>query len=316
MPAVLGPALRTALLRMSRREEAKDAVKRALGVLGNFIRTMKVRFQDIEVGLDASSETGVADSGDLESDLVDLLSSVAETAALHKTAVILFIDELQYIPEPQLAALIMALHRASSRQLPLTMIAAGLPQILGQTGRSKSYAERLFEFIPVDPLPVDPLDREDARKALCLPAEQKGVSFEESAILEVLEATGGYSYFIQEWGKHAWNESKNSPITREDARHVGQVAIAELATSFFRVRFDRLPPSEKKYMRAMAELGQGPHRSGDIAEVLEKPISAVAPIRARLIQKGMIYSPSHGGTAFTVPLFDGFMKRTIPMFVP
>lgn len=309
LPAMLGPALRAGLIRMSKGEAAKTAVKRALGALAGFARAVKIKYEDVEFGIDVDSERGLADSGDLEADLTDLIASVGEAAAERKTAVVLFIDELQYVPEEQLAALISALHRANQNQLPVTLVAAGLPQLLGQMGRAKSYAERLFEFIPIGPLDVDA-----ARNALCIPAAHEDVAFEEAAIEEILKCTEGYPYFLQEWGKHAWGEAAASPITRNDATRAASVALAELDASFFRVRFDRLPPAEKRYMRAMAELGPGPHRSGDIAEILNKKISAVAPIRSRLIEKGMVFSPSHGDTAFTVPLFDGFMKRIMPDF--
>jgi hypothetical protein len=307
LPAILGPALRAALIRMSRGEAAKSALRRALGALAGFARIAKLKYGDVEFNVDFSPELGLADSGDLETDITDLLVCVGETAAERKTAVVLFIDEVQYIPESQLAALITALHRASQKQLPITLVAAGLPQLLGQMGRAKSYAERLFEFIP-----IGPLEKDAARQALCVPAEQEGVTYSEEAIDEILRRTEGYPYFIQEWGKHAWSEALASPITLTDVQRANEVAVAELDASFFRVRFDRLTPAEKRYIRAMAELGPGTHRSGDIADLLGKKNSAVAPVRARLIIKGMIYSSSHGDNAFTVPLFDGFMKRIMP----
>lgn len=261
----------------------------------------------MEIGLDLGSERGLADSGDLEADLCDLLSVVGEAAAERNTVVVLFIDELQYVPEEQLAALISALHRTAQNQLPVTMVAAGLPQLVGQTGRAKSYAERLFEFVP-----IDKLDDDAARTALCVPAEKEGVLLEEDAVAEILSQTQGYPYFLQEWGKHSWSFAEASPICRRDAQRATVAALAELDASFFRVRFDRLTPAEKRYVRAMAELGPGPHRSGDIAERLGKKVTTVAPVRNSLIAKGMVYSPAHGDTAFTVPLFDGFMKRTMP----
>jgi hypothetical protein len=134
------------------------------------------------------------------------------------------------------------------------------------------------------------------------------------AIAEILRETHCYPYFLQEWGKHSWNVAVASPVSRQDAIVASQRAIAELDASFFRVRFDRLTPSEKRYVRAMAELGPGPHRSGDVAELLGRKVTSVAPMRSSLIAKGMIYGPSHGDTAFTVPLFDGFMKRIMPSF--
>jgi hypothetical protein len=206
-----------------------------------------------------------------------------------------------------LGALIAALHNAGQLQIPVTMVAAGLPQLVGLTGRAKTYAERLFEFVP-----VDRLDTASARAALCVPAEQEQVRFEEEAIAEILRQTLCYPYFLQEWGKHTWNAASASPIGNIDVEYATALALAELDAGFFRVRFDRLTPAEKRYLRAMAELGAGPHRSGDIAEVLRRRVTAVAPTRSGLIAKGMIFSPAHGDTAFTVPLFDGFMKRTMP----
>jgi hypothetical protein len=187
------------------------------------------------------------------------------------------------------------------------MMAAGLPQLLGQTGRAKSYAERLFEYVP-----VDRLDDNAATEALCVPARELKVEYAAAAIEEILRQTRGYPYFLQEWGKHSWDIATRSPITRADAKAATAAALAELDASFFRVRFDRLTPTEKRYMRAMAELGPGPHRSGDIADKLGRAVTTVAPTRSSLIDKGMIYSPAHGDNAFTVPLFDGFLKRTMP----
>ena len=249
----------------------------------------------------------MADSGDLETDLTALLASVGTAAAERDAAVVLFIDELQYVREEQLAALIAALHSASQDQLPITMMAAGLPQLVGQAGRAKSYAERLFEFVP-----MDRLDPRAAGAALCVPAAKSNVTFDDAALSKILVQTLGYPYFLQEWGKHSWNLADRSPITGTDARRATVQALAELDASFFRVRFDRLTPAEKRYLRAMADLGAGPHRSGDVAERLERKVTAVAPTRNALIAKGMIYSPAHGDTAFTVPLFEGFMRRTIP----
>ncbi len=309
LPAIIGPALRTTLIRLSRGEAARNALGKALGALASFARSARVKYQDVEFNVDFEGLPGVADSGDLETDLTDLLRAVGEAAAERRTAVVLFIDELQYVPGVQLAALISALHSASQRQLPITLVAAGLPQLLGQMGRAKSYAERLFEF-----LPIGPLGPESARQALAVPAAHEAVQFEAAALDEIVRQTQGYPYFLQEWGKHVWSEAERSPITHANALRATEVALAELDASFFRVRFDRLTPAEKRYVRAMAQLGSGPHRSGDIAELLGKKNSAVAPVRSRLILKGMIYSPAHGDTAFTVPLFDSFMRRTMPAF--
>ncbi|HEX5776170.1 MAG TPA: ATP-binding protein [Caulobacteraceae bacterium] len=307
LPALLAPALRSALFRLNRIEAARAGLEKAMRALAGFAKALKLKYQDIEVGLDLDPQTGLADSGDLESDLSELIEAVGEAAAERDTALVLFIDELQYVPEEQLAALIMALHGASQRQLPVTMVAAGLPQLLGQMGRAKSYAERLFEFVP-----IDRLDDEAARAAICVPAAKEDVAYEDNAVAAILSQTLGYPYFLQEWGKHSWNVAVGSPITVEDADIATREALAELDASFFRVRFDRLTPAEKRYMRAMAALGPGPHRSGDIADQLGKKVTSVAPIRNALIAKGMLYSPAHGDTAFTVPLFDGFMRRIMP----
>jgi hypothetical protein len=309
LPALLAPPLRAALLRLDRGEAAKAKVRRALSALAGFI-SLKVKYQDLELALDADPERGLADSGDLDNDLGDLITAVGEAAAERETAIVLFLDELQYVPENELAALIMALHNATSQnQLPVTMVAAGLPQLLGRMGRAKSYSERLFEFVS-----IGRLDAEAATAALCVPAEKEGATFDPDAIVEILRRTDCYPYFLQEWGKHSWNVAERSPINLADAKLANQEAINELDASFFRVRFDRLTPSEKRYMRAMAEMGPGPHRSGEVADLLHKKVTTTAPTRNALITKGMIYSPAHGDTAFTVPLFDGFMKRTIPDF--
>ncbi len=307
LPALLVPALRSALLRMSRGEALRDNLLRGMRALASFTTALKVKYQDIEFSIDADPEIGLADSSDLDTDLADLLEALGNAASERGTAIVLFIDELQYVPGDQLASLIAALHNTSQQQLPITMVAAGLPQLVGRTGDAKSYAERLFEFAP-----IDRLDDDDARTALIVPACKEGVAFSSRAVSEVLRETSGYPYFLQEWGKHSWNASENSPITFGDARHATNEALAELDASFFRVRFDRLTPAQKRYLRAMAELGPGPHRSGDIAHMLDRKVTTVAPVRNSLIAKGMIYSPTHGETAFTVPLFDGFMKRVLP----
>lgn len=309
LPSILVPALRSVLLRLSRGDAIHAKAKRALHALGSFVSSMKLKYQDLEFAIDLGKEPGIADSGDLESDLADLFAAIGEAAKERGTAVVLFIDELQYVPEEQFAALIAALHRMSQLQLPVTLVAAGLPQIVGRAGRAKSYAERLFEFSP-----VDRLENSAARRALCKPAEREGIEFTEPATENIVTETKGYPYFLQEWGKHSWDTADASPINIDDARTATALATAELDASFFRVRFDRLTPAEKKYLRAMAELGEGPHRSGDIAGQLRQKVTTVAPVRNSLIAKGMIFSPAHGDTAFTVPLFDQFMKRVMPDF--
>ena len=307
LPAILAPQLRQALLRLSRNEKAKDLAQRALRGLAGFAKALKMKYADIEVGFDFDPEPGLADNGDLELDLQTLLEASGAAAQKAGTALVMFVDELQYVQEDELAALITALHRAAQRRLPVVLVGAGLPQLRGRMGRAKSYAERLFDFPEIGPLPPPA-----ARTAIAKPAKAEGVDVAEDALERIVHKTHGYPYFLQEWGKHTWDIASHSPITLQDVESASTSAIAALDESFFRVRFDRLTPLEKRYLRAMAELGPGPHRSGDIAEQLSRDVTALGPTRNQLIAKGMIWSPSHGDTAFTVPLFDEFMHRIMP----
>jgi len=307
LPAMLAPQLRQALLRLSRNAQARDLANRALRGLAGFAKALKVKYQDIEVGFDFPPEPGLADNGNLEHDLQALLEIVGQAAQKAGIALVLFIDELQYVEEDQLAALITALHRAAQRCLPVVLVGAGLPQLRGQMGRAKSYAERLFDFPE-----IGPLSDADARIAIAKPAREQGVEVTDDALEQIVQETRGYPYFLQEWGKHAWDAAVASPITRDDIAQASRAAVAALDESFFRVRFDRLTPAEKRYLRAMAELGPGPHRSGDIADQLGRKVTSLGPTRSQLIAKGMVWSPSHGDTAFTVPLFDEFMRRIMP----
>ena len=307
LPALLAPHLRQALIRLSRVESSKALAQRGLNVLAGFARALKIKYGDIEVGIDLPGEAGTADNGDLELDLAPLLEVVGEAARGGSTAITIFIDELQYVEEDQLAALISALHHSAQRQLPVCLIGAGLPQLRGRMGRAKSYAERLFEFSE-----VGPLSNEAATQAIEKPAAAAGVHFEQAALDELVRQTQGYPYFLQEWGKHTWDVASKTPIVLQDVHDATTATLTALDESFFRVRFDRLTPQEKRYLRAMAELGPGPHRSGDVADALSKKVTALGPARNKLIAKGMIWSPSHGDTAFTVPLFDEFMRRIMP----
>lgn len=307
LPALLAPQIRLALLRLSKIDAAKDFAIRGLRALAGFASKMKLTFNDIEVGFDFDAEPGLADNGDLEGDLTALLEQVGFAAQQANTVLVIFIDELQYVKEEQLAALISALHRCSQKQLPVTVVGAGLPQLIGRMGEAKSYAERLFNF----PF-IGALEDKDARDAIEKPVQNEGCAIDKKAVDTIVAKTLGYPYFLQEWGKHAWDMAPQSPITNEDVINASTTAVATLDESFFRVRFDRLTGAEKKYLRAMAALGSGPHRSGDIAEKLSRNVQAVAPVRSSLISKGMVWSPTHGDTAFTVPLFDEFMRRIIP----
>lgn len=306
---LIAPYLRSLLYDLDRIAGAGDKVKRGLAVLRSFIGALKLTVGDVSIGLDIDPEKGSADSGDLEIDLPNLFVAIGEAAADRNRAVAIFIDEIQYFSHKELGALIMAMHKMQQRQLPLVLLGAGLPILPGMAGESKSYAERLFSF-PI----IGALSQENTAKALQEPAQAAGVAFEETALDEVFRLTKGYPYFLQEWGYVAWNLATTSPISLQVVRDAKSTVIPRLDENFFRVRYDRLTPSEKNFLRAIAELGPGAHRTGDIAEMLKVKVTSLGPVRAKLINKGMIYSPAHGDMDFTVPLFDDFMIRAIPTF--
>ncbi len=308
---LIAPHLRTLLFDLDRMAGAGDKVKRGLRVLRSFVGALKVTMGEFTFGLDIDPQEGTADSGDLEIDLPNLFVAVAEAAEERKSAVAILIDELQYFSAKELGALIMAMHRVQQLQLPLVLLGAGLPILPGLAGGAKSYAERLFSFPD-----VGALSEADAARALRDPAQAAGVIFEDEALREVFEVTKGYPYFLQEWGYQAWNLAPASPITLKIIGEASATVIRRLDQNFFRVRFDRLTPSEKSFLRAMAHFGPGAHRTGEIADMLGQKITSLGPVRAKLIRKGMIYSPAHGELAFTVPLFDEFMMRAIPTVEP
>lgn len=307
-PALV-PGLRKLLFELNRIAGIGDKVKRGLAVLRSFIGSISLKLGEMNIGLDIEPEEGTADSGDLEVDLPDLFVAIGEAAEDRKTAVAVLIDEIQYFTEKELSALIMAMHKVQQRLLPLVLLGAGLPILPGLAGNSKSYAERLFSFPD-----IGPLSETDSAVALHAPARAAGVSFEQVALDEVFRVTKGYPYFVQEWGYVSWNLATASPISLDVIRKANELVIPKLDGGFFRVRFDRLTPGEKSFLRAMAELGPGSHRTGDVADALGVKITSLGPRRAALMRKGMIYSPAHGELAFTVPLFDEFLIRAIPNF--
>lgn len=309
LAVLLAPHMRRLLFDLDPLKGAGDKVRRGLRVLRSFIGAIKVKVGDLDFGLDIEPEPGSADSGDLEVDLPNLFVAVAEAAQERGAAIAILIDEIQYFSSAELSALIMAMHKMQQRQLPLVLVGAGLPILPGLAGESKSYAERLFGFPSVGPLP-----EADAAKALQDPMYAEGVAFEPAALSEIFRLTQGYPYFLQEWGYQAWNHAAASPIGVKVIGETSDLVSSRLDENFFRVRFDRLTPREKTYLRAMAELGAGSYRTGDIADTLGVKINTLGPVRASLIRKGMVYSPSHGDMAFTVPLFDGFMRRVMPDF--
>jgi hypothetical protein len=303
-PSLLAARIRRILFELAGRGRSARVLK-ALRVL----KTFSYQLPDgSTIAVDVDALRGQADSGNLPDDVTDLLVAAGEAAADRQSGILLAIDEIQYLTALELSAVIAAIHRTTQLDLPVVLVGAGLPQLPGLVGAAKSYAERLFEFPRVGPLSPD-----DARAALVIPANDQGASFEEGALDLVVARAQGYPYFLQEWGYQVWNEAATSTITTDDVARTVLRVVEHLDENFFRVRFDRLTPAEKRYLRAMAEGGPGPHRSGDIAARLGVRVESVAPRRSALIRKGMIYSPGHGDTAFTVPLFDEFLKRALPL---
>lgn len=302
LPSMLVPHLRSALMQLSRSAQAQQMARDALGVLRAFAGVFKAKIGEVEFGVKAS--TGVADSGSLNVDLAALLEVVANAAKADGKILVLFIDEVQFLSGDDLAALIVATHRLGQKALPFLLIGAGLPQLAGLAGDAKSYAERLFDYPDVGPLPP-----EAARAAISEPLKREGISIDDDALDTIVQKTHGYPFFLQEWGYQVWNAATETPITAADVTLATKAAVANLDRGFFKVRLNRLTPREKEYLQAMAKLGPGPHASGDIAAQLGKQSSAVAPYRDGLIKKGMIFSRRHGETAFTVPMFDDFLRR-------
>lgn len=300
--------LRKLLLQLDRGERAIDAVKKSLRVLRSFIGNVSVSASGIDITLGVDPEIGQADSGQLEGDVTDLLLACGRAAQAAQHPVALLIDELQYVSKVELAALIRAMHAVNQAGLPLILFGAGLPQLAGQAGDAKSYAERLFDFPR-----LDRLEQPDAYAAIREPIEDEEAHIESEALAEIFAQSRGYPYFLQEWGYNAWNLAPGTTITAADARKATAVSIRKLDESFFRVRFDRLTPLERDYMRCLAELGAAPQRTADVARRMGRKASSVAPTRDSLIKKGMVYSPEHGTIAFTVPLFDEFMRREMPL---
>jgi type II secretory pathway predicted ATPase ExeA len=305
---LLTPALRRLLLDLDTTKKTINTVKRGLRVLRSFLGTVKMSAGEVEVTLGVDPQTGRADSGDLESDLKDLLVAVAEAARDAHQPIALLVDEVQYLPKRDLAALIRSLHAVAQEGLPLVFFGAGLPQLFSQVGEAKSYAERLFRFVD-----VDRLSHTDSDEVVRGPVQREGACVTPDALEEIYRQTQGYPYFLQEWGYRAWNLAPRDSIDIKVAREATRVALTELDQQFFRVRFDRVTPGEREYMRALAELGEGVHRSGEVADLIGKTTQQLAPVRDTLIRKGMVYSPAHGDIAFTVPLFDQFMKRAVLM---
>lgn len=301
------PQVRGLLLELDQGSGVNARVRRALGVLKSFASAVRVGYAGFELSLDFEAQAGVADSGDLENDLADLFVALAEAAKDRGTGVALLIDELQYISELELRALTMAMHRLAQEQLPMVLVGAGLPTLPGLAGRARSYAERLFDYPS-----IGALSREEADRAIVAPMASAHVQIDRTALAEIFAQTQGYPYFLQEWAYQTWNRAEVSPVTLDAVREATPIITARLDEGFFRVRFDRLTRSERRYLRAMAEVPPEQRTTGRVAEILGFKVTSMGPTRANLISKGMVYSPEHGRLDFTVPLFDKFMRRTIP----
>ncbi len=296
--------LRTALLKLDRVKGVSDKVKKGLRVLKSYVGAIKVKYENVEFSIDIDAETGMADSGKLSRDLADLFIAAGDAAKARDTAIVILIDEIQNLPRDEFEALIMAIHRTDQKQLPLMIVGAGLPLLIKLTGDAKSYSERLFDFPE-----IGPLDDAEASRALVAPAKEAGVAFDGAAVRHIIDRTKGYPYFLQEWGYQAWNCTNTTPITVQNVEQAEQRIVERLDKNFFRSRYERLSDPQKAYLLAMARLGPGPHKTGDIANAMDKTSSQLAPVRDALITNGMIFSPRYGYAAFTVPLFDEFMRR-------
>jgi len=299
---LLYPKIHQVLRKLSLSDAAKTATYAALRALRSFAGSFKIKVGDFEVSVDP--EPGVADSGNLEYDLTELILKVGDAAKAAGRGWALLIDEVQYLSTQELGALIVAIHRVNQKALPVLLFGAGLPAIAALSGDAKSYAERLFIFPKVDAL--SPID---AANAIRQPVEEEGESIDDDLVGRIAVLTRGYPYFLQELGYQVWNAASGSPISIDCIDVAEKEALRRLDEGFFKVRIERLTPKEKEYVIAMARLGAGPYRSADVADLLGERLTTLGPRRAQIIAKGMIYSPAHGDIAFTVPMFDEYLKR-------
>lgn len=302
---VIAKTVRKCLLKVDKIENLKDKAVSALGILKAFSLAIP---DGPELKIDVEAAVGIGDSGDLDSDLVDLFVALGEAAKEEGKYICFFIDEVQYLSEQAVSGLIASSHRISQKTLPIVFVCAGLPQVAALSGDAKSYAERLFDFIP-----IGPLINGSEEDALIGPVQQFSVSYEPEAKNHILAETKGYPYFLQEFGSYAWNEAANTLITHEEVKVSNGKAIEALDRSFFKVRMDRATSAEKKFMKAMSSLGKGPYKSSDVAGKLSKQVQSIGPVRATLISKGFVYSPQHGEVEFTVPLYDEYIRRNFDL---
>ena len=302
LPQLLTEQLYRILLKLDRHKRISGDIQNIFSMLRGFASVFKVKYGEFEVGL-----TNEGTTGDLTIDLADLFVSIGTAAKKRKSVVVIIIDEVQYIDQKGLGALIMALHKISQRQLPVLFFGAGLPQLAKLAGNAKSYAERLFEYPE-----VDRLDIKSAQKAITIPLKREKVTIDQDALDYILDETDRYPFFLQVWAYHLWNIAPNSPISKQISIKTTKKVFDELDKGFFKVRFDRLTTRQQNYARAMAEFGSALANSTEVASLLNLTVKQAAPIRDELIKKGMAYSPKRGYVAFTVPKFDEFLKRKYP----
>ena len=299
---LLYPEMRKVMRSLSTVDAAKQIANRGLKGLRGFASIFKIDIAGVEVGVEP--EPGLADSGNLQYDLPDLFNVIGRAAQAAGKGWILLIDEVQYLSEADLRALIVSMHKMSQEGLPVLLVGAGLPQVARLAGEAKSYAERLFLYPE-----INALDADAAAQAVLKPILDEEASIAEAALQEIVVRTKGYPFFLQEWASTAWNCAEGPEISLDDVVQSYSETLALLDAGFFRVRIDQLTPSEVLFVRAMSELGDGPYAVGDIAKAMGRTQSSLGPIRAKVIAKGMAYSTDHGVLDFTVPLFAEFMRR-------
>ncbi len=304
LPISLVTSFRMILLQLDQMSGVSRRVKQGLRILKSFARTVKVNVYGVEFSIDTDEEPGTADSGVLSNDLIEVFLSAGRAAEARKRSIVIVIDEIHNLPNHEFEALIVALHRVNQKQLPLLVVGAGLPALVKLSGSTKTYAERLFEFIN-----IDSLDSDAAGLAITKPASDAGVTFTEDAVSKVVKLTGGYPYFLQEWGYQIWNMAEQTPIGISVVADSSVTVFKRLDRNFFAPRYDRLSDSQKEYLHAMAKCGPGPHATGHIAKSLNTSSNKLGSVRDNLIANGMLYSPRYGETAFTIPQFDQFLIR-------
>ena len=295
--------LKMALLKLSRYEGAMDKLKTGLSVLRNFMGSIHIHFEDVDLELEPMK--GVGNSGDRQFDLIEVMKSVAEAAAQKNQAVVLLIDEVHCLGKDDLETLVMGLHKMQQLQLPLAMIGAGLPIIVKLAGMAKTYAERLFRFPD-----VGPLDKADVDRVIEKPLQQAGVKIEKNALDMIYAQSLGYPYFVQQWGKQLWNYVSGKTVSVDDVRRVKELVEYSLDADFFMMRMERVTPSEYKFLLGMSRCVKNDVCPiAEVAHSMRVELAAIAQRRVSLIKKGLIYCPSRGVVAFTVPMFAEYLKR-------